>query len=529
MKNKDTFRNSILCILSGITTAIGFTFPSLNFLVWFSLIPCFYALLDIKNKHQSFLILFFYGFSFYLCLFTWLWGIHPMKWLGFSNKESLILILTAWFGLSFFEALFPALLGLLFFKLKKYIKWHWLLIPLLWIIMEWAQGYGPTALTWGRLANSQYNNSYIIQGASLLGSLFVSAILVLANALIACYLYYNNQNKYIFAFIAIFVINFSYGYYKVNQPKSYSQTSRISIIQTNINSKEKWDPARVDTILDDYIDLTRIAYNNSEAGLDTVIWSETAIPVHLMTNKQVLSKCQQLSNSMNATLLVGSFDTLDNETFNTIFNISPYNNHIETYYKQNLVPFGEYLPFRNTFQKVIPILSNINAGTTDLTAGKDIHIFNTHTATIANLICFDSIFPELARRQVLEGANIIAIESNDSWFNQTAAIHQHLSQAVLRAVENNRYVMRCANGSISAAISPTGQILSSLKSDTSGYINCDVSVISTKTLYTQVGDIIAYLSMLFICIVFIANIVFVNWLSPIVKKVNFFWTMLTRK
>jgi apolipoprotein N-acyltransferase len=529
LKRVKISQSHVFCVISGITTAIGFAFPSCGFLIWFSLIPCIYTLLDIKNKNQAFFTMFLFGMSFYLCLFTWLWGIYPMNWLGFSTKESLALLSFAWLGLSLFEALFPALLGILFYKLRKLFNCDWLLITLLWIIMEWAQGSGPLGLTWGRLANSQYNNSYIIQGASLFGSLFVSGLLVLANALIACYLYNRNSHKYIIGFLVIFIINFSFGYYRINTKKNYTETTHISIIQTNINSKEKWISNNVDSILENYIELTELACNNSADQINTVIWSETAIPIPLTNHKEILDKCRQLSNSINATILVGSFDSIDNDTFNTIFKISPFSDEIETYYKQNLVPFGEYLPFRDIFEKSIPILSNINAGTSDLTAGKNINIFNTKNGIIANLICFDSIFPEIARQQVLKGANIIAVESNDSWFNKTAAKHQHLSQAVLRAVENNRYVMRCANGSISAAISPTGQIVSALQSESDGYINYEVSLIPDKTLYTLLGDSIVFISMLIILALLIAHILVEIIIYPIAKKVKFLWSTLTRK
>jgi apolipoprotein N-acyltransferase len=452
-----------------------------------------------------------------------------MNWLGFSNTESLVLLSFAWLGLSLFEALFPALLGILFYKIKNIFSCDWLLITLLWIIMEWAQGSGPLGLPWSRLANSQYTNIYIIQGASLFGSVFVSGLLVLGNALIACYLYNRSSHKYIIGFLLIFIINFSYGYYRINSKENYTETANISIIQTNINSKEKWISSSVNNILDTYIELTQLACNNPTTKIDTVIWSETAIPITLANHKDILEKCHQLSNSTNTTILVGSFDSIDNDTFNTIFKFSPFSDNTETYYKQNLVPFGEYLPLRSVFEKSIPILSNLNAGTSDLTAGEKNNIFNTNNSVIANLICFDSIFPEIARQQVLEGANIIAVESNDSWFNKTAAKHEHLSQAVLRAVENNRYVMRCANGSISAAISATGQIVSALKSESDGYINYEVPLIPDKTLYTQLGDCIVFISMLIIVVLLITNILLENIIYPISKKVRFFWSMLVKK
>lgn len=530
MTDKKKSPNHILCILSGIITAIGFKSPDYNFLIWFSLIPCFYVLFspNIRYIKQSFCVMFYFALTFYIVLFSFLWGLYPLDWRGFTNNQSIILILVAWIGLSLFEALFVALMGVLWFLLNKVIRIKWLTITLLWIIMEWSQGLGSVGFTWGRLANSQYNNSYIIQSVSIFGSLFLSAIIVLANSFIAVHLHNKNNYKYIIAFFCIFIINFGYGYYRINNIQHSDKTIQASVIQANINTAEKWDSDNLYNILDIYTQLTKIADNNSEKKLDIVVWAETSIPVNLSEESEFLNTCHEIANFIGSTILVGGFENIENNSYNAIFAISPSDKNKQSYHKQNLVPFGEYLPLRNILEKFIPSLENIAASSQDINFGKKKDVITTSNAIVANLICFDSIFPEVARQQVIDGANIIAVETNDSWFNGTAAIQQHLSQSVIRAVENNRYVLRSANTGISAIISPIGKIVSALQAETSGYINYEVELIDDKTLYTELGDIIVFLSMFLLILIGFISSLAEYIIMPVVEKIKFFWNMIKR-
>lgn len=530
MTEKEKSPNYILCILSGIITAVGFKSPDYNFLIWFSLIPCLYVLFgsNIRYMKQSFCVMFYFALTFYIILFSFLWGLYPLDWRGFTNNQSIVLILFAWIGLSLFEALFVALMGLIWFILNKVIKIKWLTITLLWIIMEWSQGLGSIGFTWGRLANSQYNNSYIIQSISILGSLFLSGIIVLANSFIAVHLHNKDNYKYITAFFCVFIINFGYGYYRINNIQTLNKTIQASVIQGNINTTEKWDSSNLYNILDTYTQLTKIANNNSEKKLDIVVWPETSIPVNLPKETEFLNSCYELANLIDASILVGSFENIDNNSYNAILRISPLDKNIQSYHKQNLVPFGEYFPLRNILEKIIPSLENIIATGEDVAFGKKKELITESNAIIANLICFDSIFPEVARQQVNDGANIIAVETNDSWFNGTVALQQHLSQSVMRAVENNRYVLRSANTGISAVISPIGKILSALPAETAGYINYEVELIENKTLYTELGDIIVFLSIFLLVLIGFISSLSEYIIIPILKKIKFFWDMIKR-
>ena len=133
----------------------------------------------------------------------------------------------------------------------------------------------------------------------------------------------------------------------------------------------------------------------------------------------------------------------------------------------------------------------------DLTAGKDSALFETEWGKIGSLICFDSIYEQLTVDSVRDGAELMVISSNDSWFFDSAAVYQHQSQAQLRAIESGRYILRSANTGIPTIISPKGELLSWIDPLVDGYAVSEVATVSKNTLYTVVGNLLVYLSIAF--------------------------------
>jgi apolipoprotein N-acyltransferase len=170
---------------------------------------------------------------------------------------------------------------------------------------------------------------------------------------------------------------------------------------------------------------------------------------------------------------------------------------IRPYGKRHLVPFGEYLPAEQILTKLFPFVSNISQFDSAMTPGGGADIMEINGVNYGGLVCFDSIFPELARKSVRAGADVLIIVTNDSWFRDSPAIYQHNAQAVLRAVENNRFVVRAANTGLSSFISPTGKILQKSEVLKREVMKGQIEIVKNKTVYTIFGDIILYLSFLY--------------------------------
>jgi apolipoprotein N-acyltransferase len=152
------------------------------------------------------------------------------------------------------------------------------------------------------------------------------------------------------------------------------------------------------------------------------------------------------------------------------------------------------MPMGGLLTSVLPSISDVNIMQNDLEAGSDSEIFDTVYGKIGGIICFDSIYDRIVRDSVRDGAQLIALSTNDSWYRDSAAVYQHNKHAVLRAVENGRYLLRAANTGISSIISPTGEVIGSVDALKEGYICEDIVFRNSATPYARVGNVIVFFS-----------------------------------
>ncbi|HEY9841618.1 MAG TPA: apolipoprotein N-acyltransferase, partial [Candidatus Obscuribacterales bacterium] len=206
--------------------------------------------------------------------------------------------------------------------------------------------------------------------------------------------------------------------------------------------------------------------------------------------------------------LTGSFDRLEPVSDAPIYNAAvltePDGTMKQWYYKRQRVPFGEYFPYRN-FLTSIPLLGGIidhlNPMHSDTAPGRDAALFNTRYGKLGTLICFESVYPQVARESVQAGANLLVIVTNDGWYKDAIALYQHLGHAVLRALENDRFVIRAGNTGISAFIDSHGRILAQSKPLDRVALSWRLPQDQLKqnlTLFTRFGDWPIWLSLLLI-------------------------------
>lgn len=488
--------------VSVILTALAFLSPALSPLAYVSLVPVFRVLFFSR---QSMKTVFFYGWLFgtlfYLSVLHWLLQLHPLDFLDLSWSVSLLIVLTAWILISLLEGLFYALAFLLFRKLSCQNGCDLLTLSFLWILMEWTQGLGILGFPFCRLCLTQYQNLPAIQSVSLFGSYFLSFLLVFGNACIAYCLtdFRQKGKKWLSIALAVCLLNHCYGLYQINQESDDAKPLKAVLIQGNISSHQKWADNTAATIFQTYEALTRQALEKEQP--DLVIWPETVLPFDL-NDTVYLQKLKKMAADFQTPLMVGGFyyDKSEQKDYNTVYEIQT-DGQISAplYAKRKLVPFGEFLPFRKTLGHLFPILKDINATGSDLTAGKEsIPNVLPMIGSIGSLICFDSVFPQIARESVKNGAGFLTLVTNDSWFQDSAGVYQHNAHAVLRAVENRRWIARAANTGISCFISPKGEIREALLPLTIGYTVSEFFPSSEKSLYTKIGDLFLYAGVIYL-------------------------------
>ncbi len=155
------------------------------------------------------------------------------------------------------------------------------------------------------------------------------------------------------------------------------------------------------------------------------------------------------------------------------------------YSKIKLVPFGEAIPF----ETVIPFLKKVDFGEADFWPGSERVIFEHANGDFSALICYESIFPRLARQFVVGGAELLVNVTNDVWYGRTSMPFQHASMAVMRAIENRRSLARSANSGVSMMVDPHGRVLSRLGIFEEGFLVENLPVVSSRTFYSTYGDV----------------------------------------
>ena len=482
---------------SGILLALSVMFSALGGLSWFAALPfslVLYGSLEGKAawKTSLFELAVFFG-AYFLTMYHWVFAMYPMEFLGITPVAAAVVVVLAWLGLPLLQVIPAVLLFLLWTPIASasFVKKYRLCLPFLagalWVLLEWVSTLTWLGVPWSRLALGQVNMLAVVQTASLFGSYFITFLIVSINFLLGYAVFYRKKAVLLIP-IALFAVNLTVGGIMLSGIEvQEGESVRIAAIQGNASSKEKWDP---DSFLDMLERHRRLTAEACEAGAEMVLWSESTIPDVLTGMPATQSYIGQSAIDGNCLLLVGAFDIDGDKQYNATFLFDREGKiALDRYYKRRLVPFGEYIPMRALIEVVIPPLADLNALGEDLSAGKESNLIETEYGKIGAIICFDSIYEELARVSVKDGAELIVLPTNDSWFLDSVALSMHNSHAVLRAIENRRYVVRSANTGISSVIAPTGEVIARLGAKRTGYICEDVYMRSDLTLYTRTGNV----------------------------------------
>lgn len=517
-------------ILGGVLTGFTLVLPQLGFLQWLTMIP---LMIGIFRLGEDFALsarrMYGYGFltvfAYYLVIYHWFFNLYPLDFAGLDNLSSIGVVLAGWIGLSLLQAI-PGGLVFLFYRLLArtgLYERHPLVRPFvfaaLWTVFEWCSTIGWTGVPWGRLCLGQVECLPILQSASLLGSYFVSFMILLVNGLLAYAVLYRARAT-LCGTLAIACLGsmLAFGGVRLSVQTKEQESVKIAVIQGNIDSHEKWDAATGARIKEVHARLTRAA---AEKGAEIVVWAETAIPYALNQSQSYSQYISELAAECEVTILVGAICREEDREYNAIYQVNPDGEILEDVYaKRHLVPFGEYVPMRSFFTTFLPFLTEISMLEEDLTAGTDSNLFSVGDLKIGGLICFDSIYEILALDAARDGADLIALGTNDSWFRDSAAVYMHLSQARLRAVETGLPVARAANTGISALITDRGEVLDSLPPLTEGYLSGTLAAGDGGTLYMQVGNLFVLLCAAFYLLLLIIGFLTRN--RKVIYKYKYF-------
>lgn len=491
-------------------------------LAWIALVPLLSIIRQSRTSHAA-MAGFAVGCIHYLILLHWITIVlttygHLSWWISWP---ALLLLV---FYMSLYHGLFTGLIAWVYAGRKMPLLWAG---PALWVVMDVIRANLFSGLPWMDLAYSQYRVPFLLQTADITGHLGVTFHIVLFNCLIVDAVTLFRERKTIVAqprrlyigtiLTAVFILASVTGYNiyraELSPGGTVAGTIPVVVVQGNIAQDQKWIPAMQAATIRTYDRLTDLGLKNGNPhSQPLVIWPETALPF-FQTSPLFTYLAEEMVVDRHLWLLTGlpyrdrdrGAAPGDIHYYNTSLLIAPTGTVAGRYDKQHLVPFGEYIPLKQFLPLPGPLVESIG----DFSPGTSATPIACQDARIGILICFESIFPAIARQQAAAGANLLVNQTNDAWFGRSSAPVQHLSMAVLRAIETRKTLVRAANTGISAIIKQSGSIHSATPLFEEAALTAEVELLSGQTIFVRFGYLFGYLCML-IAVVGMAGVRYFN-------------------
>jgi len=399
-------------------------------------------------------------------------------------------------------SLFPAAFAVILARVHRRIGPRAILLaPALWVTSELGRQYLWDGFPWALLGYSQVTILPIVQLASILGVYGLSALLALTSTAAAFLVVDRTRMRWVVAAgtaagVAGTVL---WGTARLRDSSllTKGEPVRVAVVQGNILQQDKWNPAMADAITERYIGMTRQAMAQ---GATFILWPESSTPFYFEQDIVRGGAIRRLAQEGKATLLIGS-DQIEpvaksvavnskEKLYNAAFLVKPDGSVGAVYRKMHLVPFGEYVPLQRLLFFVGPIVEF-----PPFTPGTEPTLLPVGVHQASTAVCYEVIYPDLIRRFVRDGSELLTTITNDAWYGRSSAAYQHWDQASMRAVEEGRYLARAANTGVSGFVDPYGRVIERTALFVPAMPIRDIRFIRERTAYSRIGDLVAWVSL----------------------------------
>ena len=415
--------------------------------------------------------LFSFGtYWLYTCIHSF--GLAPI-WLTLFLQVALVAIMASYSALLCFVANR--------FWLKGGATRDWLVLPALWVVLEWLRGWLFSGFPWLSIGYA-FIDSPLAGWAPLLGVYGITW--AAAYAAVAVHLLFGTGSAMarrvasLCALAALFLAPSLASRIAWTHPSGAAFP--IAAVQAAIPQDEKWQENNREATIARYSQLTSEAW-----GARLIVWPEAALPVLANNIQDYLQSLQAAGRRHDADFAIGlvNYDPVTQQYFNGLRVLSDTGGG--WYYKRHLVPFGEYFPvppFVRTWMRLMSLPFD------DLTAGSENQpVLSAAGQKLGLTICYEDAYGS-QQLQVLRQATLLVNVTNNAWYGDSSAPHQHLQISRLRALEAGRYLIRAANDGITALIGPQGQIIARLPQFQEGVLHGEVQPMSGLTPYARCGN-----------------------------------------
>ena len=490
---KNMWLSLLLSGLSGVLLTLGFPKIGLYSVGWVALVPLLLAVRG-RSRREALGLGWCCGLVHYLGTLYWIhYAVHHYG--GVSLVPALVVLVL----LCAYVAVYPACFALVA-RLWEGHPYLWVLgLPGTWVALELVRAHLITGFPWANLGYTQTPLNALIQVADLSGVYGVSWLVVCSSTVLTALARRSKAGVTgLLVFLVCLLGTWLYGAWRlevVDDRQNAATPWTVGVVQGNIDQSQKWDPAFQQETLKRYERLSLQASRNNPAP-ELLVWPETATPFFYRGEEKLTAQLNAIVKTIGTPLLFGSpaVTLVEGEPRfqNRAYLINGSAILEGVYAKQHLVPFGEYVPLK----KLLFFVSRLVEAAGDFVPGDDPSPLILGRQPFGVLICYEDIFPELARAAVERGATTLINITNDAWYGTTSAPYQHLEMARWRAVEFRVPLIRAANTGISSVFEATGRSCGVVPLSQEGFLVCAVHPFRTLTFYAKWGDLFAWLCTL---------------------------------
>ncbi len=478
----------LLSLLSGLMLSAGFPKPAMFYLAWVALVPLLLAIRGGSGK-QAFALGYLCGFVHSLTSLYWIdYAVYHFG--GFSLALSGLILLLLCLTMGVYQAVF----ALVARKLDSSPRLYVFGLPFVWVSLEWLRAFMISGFPWANLGYTQTPLIHLIQVADITGVYGVSWLVVLGSTVTAGFGAHFCRRGGPAVLAALILCVLVYGFWRSGRLEAMQHLRtavNVSVVQGNISQDEKWDRTVLNKTIDIYGRLSTEAAKAKPVP-DIIVWPESAMPFYYGLNHGLSGKVDRIVKSNGVPLLFGTLGVAPSggrlHLLNNACLLDGGAKFLGSYAKQHLVPFGEYVPWVSLFHFV----QNASVGPVDFVPGKNPGPLNLKGLPMGVLICYEDIFPRIARQSVRRGAQLLINITNDAWYGDTSGPYQEFEISRWRAIECRVPLARAANTGISALIDATGRTCASLPLDKRGFLTCALYPMSYLSFYVKYGDLFAW-------------------------------------
>lgn len=369
---------------------------------------------------------------------------------------------------------------------------HWapvLLFSATWVLFEWLRSWFLTGFPW-LYAGYILVDTPMVGWAPISGVLGLSLLVVLFSSSLAQYLY-NWKDRSVLTLVVVAICASLVGIPLQSIPwtkKNDEPMLSFAVVQGNIAQDLKWEPGHLNQTIDTYLNMTQPFW-----GRDVVLWPENAIPTLYQNVPSLMEQLNAKSRTAGTSLVLGIPWYEKERFYNSTISLGTGEGH---YFKQKLVPFGEYVPFESVLRKLIAFF-NLPMSSFSL-GGENQQPLQVAGHSVAPAICYEADYPDFFATLV-RNTSFLITSSNDTWFGTSIGPFQHFQMARMRALETGRYMVRGSNDGITALINDKGKVLNRLPQHQAGVLTGELPIMSGATPFMRFGS----WPVLILCLLFI--------------------------